>query len=187
MNTFDDVNTNDWYYEAVRFVNENGIFKGINDNTFGADISMNRAMVATVLYRFAGEKKTVNNEMKFNDISREQYYTDAVIWATENGIVNGVAESEFAPQNNVTREQLVAMLYRYVKTTGSISEESMNLSAYDDNTMISDYAREAFGWAVKTGLITGRTTSTLAPQSFVTRAEVATIMMRFYKIMNVAK
>lgn len=187
VNTFDDVNTNDWYYEAVRFVNESGIFKGINDNTFGADISMNRAMVATVLYRFAGEKKTVNNEMKFNDISGEQYYIDAVVWATENGIVNGVTESEFAPQDNVTREQLVAMLYRYVKTIGSISEESVNLSAYDDNTMISDYAREAFDWAVKNGLITGRTPSTLAPKSFVTRAEVATIMMRFYKIMNVAK
>ena len=159
----------------------------MTETKFEPNSIMNRAMSLTVIYRLAGMPKAENQINIFNDVEEGTYYYEAIIWAIENGIVNGVTESEFAPQDNVTREQLVAMLYRYVKTIGSISEESVNLSAYGDNTMISDYARGAFGWAVKTGLITGRTTSTLAPQSFVTRVEVATIMMRFYKIMNVAK
>ena len=186
-NKYEDIKENDWFYEAIRFVDELKIFNGMTETKFEPNSIMNRAMSLTVIYRLAGMPKAENQINIFNDVEEGTYYYEAIIWAIENGIVNGVTESEFAPQDNVTREQLVAMLYRYVKTIGSISEESVNLSAYDDNTMISDYAREAFDWAVKNGLITGRTTSTLAPQSFVTRAEVATIMMRFYKIMNVAK
>lgn len=179
---FSDVKLNDWYYEAVKFVKTNGIFKGLSENAFGANVSMNRAMAVTVLYRFAGEKKILNNKIIFNDISGEQYYSNAVIWAVENGIVNGIGDNKFAPENDVTREQLVVMLYRYLKSNGKVKKENVSLAAYDDNEMISDYAKEAFVWAVKNGIITGRTSSTLVPQGFITRAEVATIIMRFCKM-----
>lgn len=186
-NKYKDIKENDWFYEAIRFVDELKIFNGMTETKFEPNSIMNRAMSLTVIYRLAGMPKAENQINIFNDVEDGTYYYEAIIWAIEKGIVNGIGNNEFAPENLVTREQLIVILYRYAKTSGSMETENVSLSAYDDNTMISDYAREAFGWAVKTGLITGRTTSTLAPQSFVTRAEVATIMMRFYKIMNVAK
>lgn len=186
VNTFEDVTTNDWYYEAVKFVNEAGLFKGLSDTEFGANVTMNRAMIVTVLHRLAGETEASNNNINFNDISNEEYYTNAVIWAVENGIVNGVGNNEFAPQNNVTREQLIVMLYRYTKLNGNLTEEQANLSSYDDVNLISDYAEEAFAWAIQKGIITGRTTTTLAPQGIATRAEVATMIMRFSNMINEA-
>lgn len=184
VNTFDDVNNNDWYYEAVKFVNEAGLFKGLSSTEFGANVTMNRAMIVTVLHRLAGETKASNNNINFNDISNEEYYTNAVIWAVENGIVNGVGNNEFAPQNNVTREQLIVMLYRYTKLNGKLTENNANLSSYDDENLINDYAKEAFSWAIQEGIITGRTTTTLVPQGIATRAEVATMIMRFSNMIN---
>lgn len=184
VNTFEDVTTNDWYYEAVKFVNEAGLFKGLSDTEFGANVTMNRAMIVTVLHRLAGEPEAQNSNVKFNDVLNEEYYTNAVIWAVENEIVNGVGNNEFATQDNVTREQLIVMLYRYAKLTGNLTEEKANLSAYDDVDLISDYAKEAFSWAIQEEIITGRTTTTLAPKGIATRAEVATMIMRFSNMIN---
>lgn len=184
VNTFEDVTTNDWYYEAVKFVNEAGLFKGLSDTEFGANVTMNRAMIVTVLHRLAGETKVQDSNISFSDISNEEYYSNAVIWAVENGIVNGVGNNDFAPQDDVTREQLIVMLYRYAKLTGNLTEEKANLSAYDDVDLISDYAKEAFAWAIQEGIITGRTTTTLAPKGIATRAEVATMIMRFSTMIN---
>ena len=181
-NPYEDLSEKDWYYQAVEFVSKMGVFKGVTEKDFGPNVNMNRVMIVTVLNRLAGEVKALNGELKFSDISSEQYYSNAVMWAVENGIINGVTESKFAPQNNITREQLVVMLYRYEKENGIVEEENVSLSDYDDNEMISDYARDAFGWAIKRGIITGRTNSILAPQGFATRAEVAMMIMRFCNI-----
>ena len=145
---------------------------------------MNRTMIVTVLHRLAGEPKVQNNNVIFDDVENNAYYYEPVIWAVENGIVNGVGNNKFAPQNNVTREQLIVMLYRYAKLNGKLTENKANLSSYDDSNLINSYAKEAFAWAIQEGIITGRTTTTLAPQGIATRAEVATMIMRFSNMIN---
>ena len=185
-NLFVHVLENDWYYGAVKFVNQKKLFKGLSDTEFGANVTMNRTMIVTVLHRLAGEPKVQNNNVIFDDVENNAYYYEPVIWAVENGIVNGVGNNKFAPQNNVTREQLIVMLYRYAKLNGKLTENKANLSSYDDSNLINSYAKEAFSWAIQEEIITGRTTTTLAPQGIATRAEVATMIMRFSNMINEA-
>lgn len=184
-NKYKDVKEDDWYYEAVKFVSSNGLFKGLNDDEFGTNVMMNRAMIVTVLYRYAGEKEISEEKNVFSDVESDAYYANAVAWATENKIVNGTNDNEFSPNSNVTREQLIVILYRFAKTQEMNVEEKIDLNNYEDKNLISDYAKDAFEWAVKTEIISGRTSTTLAPQGTATRAEVATILMRF--IQNVKK
>ena len=181
-NPFTDVTEEDWFYEAVKFANENKLFNGVSSTEFAPDESMTRAMLVTVLYRLEGEPAT-NRSIPFADVDMSMYYANAVIWAKQNNIVNGVDETNFAPDLEVTREQLVTILYRYAMYKGkdvSVSENT-NISSYDDVNEVSDYATSAFEWAVENGIITGRTEKTLAPKGTATRAEVATMLMRFVK------
>ena len=117
----------------------------------------------------------------FEDVSAYAWYADAVAWASANGIVNGVSATAFDPDAPITREQMAAMLYRYAGFKGLDVSVDGDLNAYADAEDVSDYAKDAMAWAVSNGFIQGMNDTTLAPQGTATRAQVATILMRFNK------
>ena len=175
---FDDVKKNDWFYDDVMFAVENGLFNGTGDNQFSPNASMNRAMLVTVLYRLEGEPK-VTGSSAFDDVASGQWYTDAVIWATQNEIVNGYGNGKFGPTDSITREQMATILFRYAQFKKYNTSASNSLTGYRDFSNISVFSLKALKWANAEGLINGRTATTLAPQGTVTRAEVAAILHRF--------
>lgn len=181
---FTDVSKNDWFYDDVQFVVENGLFNGTSNTTFSPNAAMNRAMLVTVLYRLEGEPK-VTGSSDFTDVASNQWYTDAVIWATKHEIVNGYGNGKFGPTDSITREQMAAILYRYAQYKNYSVRAANSLTDYSDYTQISAYALKALKWANAEGLINGRTATTLAPQGTATRAEVAAILHRFVE--NVVK
>lgn len=178
INPFTDVSENDWFYEAVKFANKNKLFNGITETEFSANENMTRGMIVTVLYRYA--KADIKSEALFEDVDKTAYYSKPIAWAAENGIVNGVGQNKFDPEASVTRQDFVVILYRYALKFGleleNMEDEEI---AYNDVEQISEYAIPAMKWAVKKGIITGRTELTLAPLGTATRAEVATMIMRF--------
>ncbi len=183
-NPFTDVKTGDWYYDAVKYASQNGLFNGTTATTFGPNTDMTRAMLVTVLYRLEG-KPTVTGTNTFTDVKSGEWYTDAVLWANANNIVGGYGNGLFGTNDSVTREQMALILHRYAQYKGYDVSRTTALSAYTDASGISSYAQIAMKWANAEELITGRTTTTLAPAGSATRAEVASILMRF--VDNVAK
>lgn len=159
---------------------KNGYMKGMSDTVFGVDGELTRAQLATILYRVAGSPSTEGMENPFTDVAEGIWYEDAIKWAANCGVVNGVTETTFAPEDSVTREQIATMLYRYEnqkKTSGA------GLDSFPDGGQVSDWAVEAMGWAVTNGFINGITESDgkiyLQPQATATRAQIATILMRY--------
>ena len=153
--------------------------KGVSDTEFAPNALMTRAMTVTVLHRLAKDPK--GGDMQFTDVLSGKWYYDAVAWAASQGIVSGVSKTVFAPEQNVTREQLAVILYRYAEKTGKDIKGSTDLKVFKDGGAVSDYAKTAFSFAVYKGLINGRTDGTLDPQGKATRAEVAAILERFIK------
>lgn len=181
---FDDVKESNWFYDDVMFVVEEGLFNGTGDNKFSPNASMNRAMLVTVLYRLEGEPK-VTGSSAFQDVARGQWYTNAVIWATENEIVNGYGNGKFGPTDNITREQMTTILFRYAQFKKYDTSASNALTGYRDFSSISVFSLKAMKWANAEGLINGRTATTLSPKGTATRAEVAAILHRFVeKVVN---
>ena len=177
---FDDAGRGDWFYDSVVYVYENGLMDGVSDTLFDPDGTVTRAQLVTMLWRLDGEP-SVNYALPFTDVSGGEWYAEAVRWAAGEGIVNGVSETEFAPNAAVTREQLAAILHRYAQHKGydvSIGE-STNILSYSDFASISEYAISAMQWACGEGIITGVTESTLEPRGTATRAQSAAILMRF--------
>ena len=177
---FDDAGRGDWFYDSVVYVYENGLMDGVSDTLFDPDGTVTRAQLVTMLWRHDGEP-SVNYALPFTDVSGGEWYAEAVRWAAGEGIVNGVSETEFAPNAAVTREQLAAILHRYTQHKGydvSIGE-STNILSYSDFASISEYAISAMQWACGEGIITGVTESTLEPRGTATRAQSAAILMRF--------
>lgn len=175
---FTDVKKNDWFHSAVDYVYLRGLMNGVEDEKFAPNGTMTRAMLVTVLYRLNGSEAVKGNN-PFKDVKDGQWYTDAVIWAKENGIVDGVSDTEFAPNANVTREQIATIMCRYAKFIECSVEDRADLAAYTDASSVSSWAADSMRWANYVGLITGRTDTTLVPKGTATRAEVATILMRF--------
>lgn len=176
---FADVTRENWFYEAVAFVYEKGYFSGTGDTTFEPNTSMDRAMVATVLYRLAGSQATSANQV-FSDVPAGQWYSAGIAWASRKGIVNGMGDGRYEPQMAVTREQLVTMLYRFEKDYRNQKVSATgSLSAFLDGNKVSSWARDAMSWAVGKGLLQGRDTGHLDPAGTASRAEVATILQRF--------
>ena len=173
---FRDVNENDWFHEAVDFAIANGLFNGMSDTTFEPNTPMTRAMLVTVLWRYAGQHMEGSNT--FSDVPNGQWYTDAVAWAAYNNIVGGVGNNRFNPNGNVTREQMATILYRYAASIGIDTSARADISGYPDARNVSSYATDAMRWAVAMGLING-SEGKLLPQGNATRAQVATILMRF--------
>lgn len=174
---YTDVDQDDWFYDAVDYVTDKGIMNGTSKTTFAPDLNTTRGMIVTMLYRMEGEP-AVTGGVAFTDVAADQYYADAVAWASANGIVNGITKTTFAPDQDVTREQLVAILYRYAQYKGYDVTASASLAGYQDAASVSTYAVPAMQWAVGAGLING-IGNDLAPQGDATRAQVATMLMRF--------
>ena len=177
---FTDLDAKAWYHEGVDYALTNGLMNGVGGGKFEPDGQLTRAQLVTVLYRAAGEPDTGKQVNPFTDVADDAWYTKAVIWAANNGIVNGVAKNTFAPDDSITREQIAAMLYRYA---GAEAAKEDKLSAFPDAAKVSDWAKEALNWAVASGLINGvadaNGTANLEPQATATRAQIATILMRW--------
>ena len=175
-------NNNHWAAKYIDFVSALGIMNGIGEGKFAPDAPLTRAMLVTMLYRAEGEPE-VHAANGFADAKENAWYAKAVLWAKQNGIVNGVTENTFAPDSDVTREQIAAIMHRYAVYKGddTASEVNTNILSYDDFASISDYAIAPMQWAIGTGLIQGKTESTLNPLDNATRAEFATIFYRFVK------
>ena len=175
---FQDVPENSWYAESVRYVSENGIMRGTGENTFDPDGTITRGMVVTILYRIE-KTPEVSGISAFADVEKDAYYANAVAWAADKGIVNGYSAAQFGPNDSITREQFAAILYRYCTyQQGDISANG-SLNQYKDAGEISDYAKTAMLWANVNGLITGTSATALSPQDTATRAQAATIVMRY--------
>ena len=175
---FPDVTEGDWFYDAVRYAYETGLMDGVGDSLFAPNSETTRAQLVTILYRLEGEPE-VSGTSGFTDVEAGTWYTDAVAWAAANGIVNGVSETEFAPGKDITREQLATILFRYAEAKGYDVSARADLSAYTDADQIQSYAAESVAWAVAEGLIQGFEDNTLRPAGNATRAQIATILMRF--------
>ena len=180
---FTDVEENGWYHTGVDFMVKNGFMNGVADDAFDVDGNLTRAQLVTILYRIAGEpESTATNP--FADVADGQWYTNAVIWAAENGIVKGVNTTTFAPNDQITREQIATILFRYAKA----EKAEEKLAGFPDAEKVSDYAADAMAWAVEQGLINGISESDgktyLAPQETATRAQIAVILMRYLTAEN---
>ncbi len=175
---FDDVGADAWYASSVDYVKYGRLMYGTGNNLFQPDAQMTRAMFAQVLYALEGSPSVRGLSCPFTDAGGS-WYTDAVIWAYHAGVVAGVSATQFAPNEALTREQMVTMLYGYAGRDEQLYGSDGALASYQDQASVSDWAREAMAWAVSTGVITGTSTTTLAPQKIGTRAEVATVLMGF--------
>ena len=172
--SFSDVKAGSWYHEAVDYALKAGLMNGMGDGKFDPDGSLTRAMLVTILYRAEGSPNVSGKANPFTDVKSGQWYTDAVIWAAHEGIVNGMTETTFAPNLKITREQIATILYRYAgspKTDGSLDE-------FSDALTVSPYAIDAMTWAVEEGIINGMD-GKLAPKDNATRAQIATLLMRY--------
>ena len=181
---FIDVASDAWYADAVQYVYENGMMSGTSETTFSPDLTTTRGMIVTILYRMENEP-AVTGTTAFTDVAADQYYANAVAWAAQNGIVSGITATTFAPNNAITREQMAAILYRYAQFKGYDVSAKADLSVYTDAAQVSTYATDAMAWANGAQLITGTSQATLTPAGNATRAQVATILMRFCE--NIAK
>ena len=180
-NPFDDVSKDDWYYDDVKSAVEKGLFNGTGSKIFAPNDSITRGMFVTVLYRAEGEPK-VNTAIPFVDVSADSYFANAVIWAEQNGIVTGISETEFAPNDNITREQIAAIMFRYAKYKGAAPTGAWAIRLdYADLESVSDYAAEAVMYCTLKGIMQGKDNNLFAPQDSATRAEIAAILNRFLK------
>lgn len=175
---FDDVAAEAWYAPAVDYVKYGRLMYGTGSNLFQPDAQMTRAMLAQVLYELEGAPSVKGLSCPFTDVDGS-WYTDAVIWAYNAGVVAGVSATQFAPNEALTREQMVTMLFGYAGREETLSGSDGALAAYQDQASVSDWAREAMAWAVSSGVISGTSATTLSPQKIGTRAEVATVLMQF--------
>ena len=179
-NPFGDVKDGDWFRDAVEYVNKNGLMSGTDVTEFDPNGLVTRAMLVTVLWR-AENKPQVNLIMPFADVEENAYYAGAVRWAASEGIVKGYSKVEFAPNDNITREQIAAIMHRYAayKKYDTSAGENTNILSYADYAEISEYAIPSVQYAVGSGLIKGKTDSTINPSDNATRAETAEILKRF--------
>ena len=179
---FTDVADTAWYADAVQYVYENGLMTGVSESEFAPDGTATRGQIVTILWRLAGSP-VVNYAMRYADMDEGAWYGEAVRWAASTGVVTGYSESSFGPNDAITREQLAAILYRYVKTQGQGFTGMWYFPLrYDDAASISSWADEAMHWCVMKGLLNGTSETTLSPQLTAARAQLATILQRFCEL-----
>ena len=175
---YDDVRTDDWFYTAVTFVTDRGYFFGVSEDLFAPYMNMNRAMFVTVLGRMEGVDVSKYTGTAFSDVEAGSYYAPYVAWANENGIVLGRTAEIFDPTDDITREEMAAIMYRYCDYLGmdmTIDNEQF-MERYTDRGDISDWAVTYIEWAVGAGLIHGMTPYTINPLDYATRAQVAQVI-----------
>ena len=173
---FADVPAESWAANAVAFASAHELFNGTGVNTFSPDLPMTRGMLAVVLHNLESNPKQAFTE-KFSDVAVGAWYTDAVIWAAEHGIVSGYGNGQFGPGNNITREQLAVMLWRYAGSPAATDKELH----FTDTGEASSYALEALCWAVENSIIGGYGDGRLDPQGLATRAQVAQMLLNYLK------
>ena len=179
-NPYSDVPEQAWFYDAVKYATENGLFSGVSATEFAPDEAITRGMLVTVLWRSENEP-VVNYLMTFDDVDQEAYFAEAVRWAASEGIVLGYSDTEFAPDQMISREEMAAILNRYADYKGLDTSASGDLSQFTDQAQIADWARENVAWAVGYGLIGGKEDGQLDPQGSATRAETAAMLQRFFE------
>lgn len=185
-NPFADVSADAWYYDAVKFVNGNGLMAGTGGSTFSPDLTTTRGMIVTILYRMEGAPD-MENEIRYNpfkDVDASAWYAAAVCWARRCGIVTGYSDELFGPNDTITREQMAVILYRYAQYKGYDTASRADLSGYTDAAQVSSWAEDAIRWANAEGLVNGTSGTTLSPQGSATRAQAAMVLTRFCR--NVA-
>ena len=176
---FEDVPEGAWYYDNVEYVFKHELMSGLNDTTFGPNDPLARAQFATIMYRKEG-KPEVSYTNRFKDVSDGNWYTDAIMWASDAGVVTGYSNGNFGPGDKINREQMAVMMYRYANGKGYDVSASVALNSYQDGNCVSGFAKQAMQWCVAEGIITGKNNGTqLDPQGNATRAECATIIRRF--------
>jgi len=178
---FKDVKADDWFAPAVQYVYENGLMSGVDEDNFGPYWNTTRGMITTILWRMEG--KPAAGAVPFTDVNADMYYADAIAWAAENGIVSGYDAVTFGPEDNITREQLASILWRYAKYKGydiSVGEDT-NILSYEDAFSISEYAILAMQWVCGAGIISGNDDGTLNPAGYAQRAHAAQMLMKFMK------
>ena len=176
---FRDVALGAWYHQGVDLVVRDGYMKGMGNGVFGVNTAITRGQIVTILYRMEGEPSVDGLENTFTDVKEGQFYTEAILWAASQGIVEGYGNGTFKPEAAITREQLAAILYRY---DGEQAVAENVLAAFPDVKKVSPYAVEAMNWAVANDLIKGiggSASATLSPMASATRAQFATILMRY--------
>ena len=179
---FDDVHAGDWFDGAVKFVSSHELFLGITEDLFAPGYEMTRGMLVTVLWRLENRPEAAGN-MAFDDVEDGAYYAEAVNWAAENGLVNGYGDGTFRPNRSITREEMAALLHRYMNYLGYEFTPVDSLDAFSDGDTVSAWAVDDVKWAVGAGMIAGRPDGTIDPQGTANRAEVATMFMRFISAM----
>ena len=182
--TFTDIKETDWHYSAVKYVYENNLMSG-TDKGFEPDSKMTRAMLVSVLFRLSGDGKA-ETDIAFGDVEDGKWYTDGILWAASCGIVSGVGDNNFAPDSEITREQMAVILYNFAmyKKQADSKARSEKVSEFEDYGEVSDYAKEAISWANAEGFISGESDSTLNPKNSATRAQIASILMRYCEAVN---
>ncbi|MBQ2603016.1 MAG: S-layer homology domain-containing protein, partial [Oscillospiraceae bacterium] len=176
---YSDVPENSWSHPYIRFVSDRGIMTGTGGGEFKPAAFATRAMIVTVLWRLENEPQS-NNVLTFNDVPEGKWYTEAIRWASAKHIAGGYSSETFGPNDNVTREQLCAMLYRYAKTRDEniTAAEDADLSAFTDSGEISAWAEEAIRWAVAEGIMDGVGEGRINPKGLATRAQTAALLCR---------
>lgn len=180
---FKDVKQNTWYSESVNYVVNKKIMIGTSKDTFSPNSYTTRAMITMILYRLSGDEKPKYNNT-FKDVKNDAWYTESINWALQNNIVTGITKDEFKPNDTLTRQQLVTILYNFAKTKTQINETKIDLDKYKDKDKISNYAINAMNWAVKNGILKGTKVDELSPNTGVTRAQMAVIIRRFMEKMK---
>lgn len=173
---------NNWAYDGIHFCVEYGYMNGTSNTTFSADANLTRGQLVTILHRIEGCPETAITD-QFVDVDKDIYYAEAIAWAAENDIVNGIDDSHFAPNKDITREQIAAILFRYCGAPDS----ERSLEEFPDRRNVSDYAVDAMRWCVEAKLINGTSdngTVYLRPQNYATRGQIATILMRLLNIVQ---
>lgn len=176
--TFYDISPADWFATSVNYVVEEGLFAGTSPTSFSPYETMTRAMAVTVLYRLAGEPQ-VTETAQLSDVEPNSWYSQAVAWGLETGVVEGLPDGTFHPNDQVTRQEMVAFLYRYAQDQGLDTAAPAIPETYTDRTEVESWATEAFAWAIHEGILTGTKPTLLEPQGSALRCQAATMFQRF--------
>ena len=179
-NPFTDVTDADWFSDSVRYVYNHGLMRGTDDETFSPNMTMQRGMIVTILYRLDGEPM-VTEKCPFTDVPDGSNYEKPITWAASKGIANGFSDTEFGPYADITRQQMATFLYRYANLKRYDTSAAVNLDRFSDAGAMEDYARIPCAWASSKELINGTTDSTFSPTDGITRAQSAVIFDRFYE------
>lgn len=185
VNPFTDVSENDWFFDAVKFVNERKLFVGTTETTFAPRMAMTRGMFVTVLGTLAGVDETAAEASTFEDVNPNAYYAPYVAWAQKNGIVVGTSATTFEPNAEITREQMAIIMYNYAKYAGEdVSKtDPAGLTAFADGASVSGWAQTEMAWAVNMQLMVG-SDGKLSPQNHASRAEVAEIVKNYVNVLG---